>query len=239
MRTTTVKKKVNDIFIAVGIDWTKADSTQDGGSSLDYRFGISPDDFLAFAERDIQGSDTRAFVNGLSNAKRAIDAQTDIVLKCLGISADKIGKPKIQLLNDIGIMAPRIIKKIRDTRNFLEHEYRAPTKAQVQDAIDIATLFIAACSRTLLVFPEDVLIFNKDAEEDIIHLYKTMVSISADWDRKVLIVYGVVNTKLVTKKVNIRPDNELYLPLVRLFVAVLTEKNIPEALNGLREALRK
>ena len=237
MKSATIHKRTSDTFTSVGIDWEKAYAIIDGGDTLNYSFDITPNEFLQFSEKDFQGSDTRALINSLSNAKRAIDAQADVVLNCLGIKADVLSKPRIQLLNDLGIVAPRIIKKIRDARNLLEHEYKAPTRIQVEDAIDVATLFIAACSQTLYIFPNVVKIFNEDVETDNLHLFKTYVDISAHWPDKGLEIRGFVNTQpIVAKSVIIRSIDDLYFPFVRLFVAVNADDKV-NAENQVLEAL--
>lgn len=51
---------------------------------------------------------------------------------------------KFEVLNELGILAPRIIEKIRKARNILEHEYKLPNYDIVSDAIDIAILYDAA-----------------------------------------------------------------------------------------------
>ncbi|MEA2075447.1 MAG: hypothetical protein U9O85_06905 [Euryarchaeota archaeon] len=45
-----------------------------------------------------------------------------------------------------GIIAPQILKKINDKRNLLEHEFKKPSLEQVEDALDVATLFISYAS---------------------------------------------------------------------------------------------
>ena len=49
---------------------------------------------------------------------------------------------KIDFLNKVGVISPRILTKINKKRNLLEHEYRNPTEEEVEDALDVAILFI-------------------------------------------------------------------------------------------------
>ena len=116
---------------------------------------INPHDFISFAERDIAGTDeTQALVNCLTNAKRAIDAQVDGVLSALGFSVKRRSfKRRFDILRDIGVVAPRIIRKVRHARNLLEHDYVCPERKEVEDALDIATLFVLAIDRVFLLFP--------------------------------------------------------------------------------------
>jgi Domain of unknown function (DUF4926) len=64
------------------------------------------------------------------------------------------------LLTEIGVVAPRIVTKVIRARNYLEHQYRKPEKGQVEDAVDVATLFVAALERSLAIFPESFSLDN-------------------------------------------------------------------------------
>jgi hypothetical protein len=59
----------------------------------------------------------------------------------------------MSVLTEIGVVAPRIVTKVVHARNYLEHEYRKPGKEQVEDAVDVATLFVAGLERSLTSFP--------------------------------------------------------------------------------------
>jgi hypothetical protein len=63
-------------------------------------------------------------------------------------------------LTEIGVVAPRIVTKVIRARNYLEHQYRKPEKGQVEDAVDVATLFVAALERSLAIFPESFSLDN-------------------------------------------------------------------------------
>jgi hypothetical protein len=83
----------------------------DTGSTLDLEYEITPEDFLSFAEKDIMQDDVRGLVNGLSNAKRAIDCQVEKLLACLGLPSARSFPKKMGLLTEIGVVAPRIVTK--------------------------------------------------------------------------------------------------------------------------------
>jgi len=115
-------------------------------------FEIEADEFMKFAEADLQQETTQGLVNALSNAKRAIDCQVDTVLGCFGLLARRNFPQKINILNELGIVTPRIIKKVVKARNFLEHEYVNPEREQVEDAVDVATLFVVSLDKGLRNF---------------------------------------------------------------------------------------
>ncbi|WMW25116.1 hypothetical protein RE474_13690 [Methanolobus sediminis] len=117
-------------------------------------FSIKPDEFLHYAECNLNENTPHGLLDCLSNTKRAIECQIDSLLMylCLYSMAKKknLGFPaKIEILNDMGILSPRILTKINKTRNLLEHSYQIPDKEKVEDALDIAYLFIQNTGRYL------------------------------------------------------------------------------------------
>lgn len=115
-------------------------------------FDIMPIDFLTYAEADISTKDKGSLVNALSNTKRALDCQIEIIICEHGLQK-KLKKErwnfpkKIKFLREKRIVAPRVLEKINKTRNTLEHDFKKPTKDNVEDALDITTLFIGYCKQ--------------------------------------------------------------------------------------------
>jgi hypothetical protein len=158
---------LKEFIEAARIDWEDASVEPDSGPlTYDCKFNLTPEDFITFAKADIFSKDARALVNGLSNAKRAIDCQADLFILCLGLNPDKLkqqlGTAGLSELNDneskesdsplkfrflaaLGLATPAIISRMRRLRNMLEHDYRQPRRRDVCDAIDVAELFVQAC----------------------------------------------------------------------------------------------
>ena len=118
----------------------------------DVAFEIGANHFRDFAIEDSKIDSVYHRVNALSNVKRAIDCRIDELLYglCLHIKSEseKWNFPKkIQVLGDLGILAPRILQKINRKRNQLEHQYIEPTREDVEDAVDVATLFLGYTDR--------------------------------------------------------------------------------------------
>lgn len=117
-------------------------------SKIDFPYELISTDFLKFAKKDLQMGYEHCLITALGNIKKAIDCHLEMLLVSFGFSSEvkKRYKPsisaKIDILNDLGVIAPRILKKINDKRNLMEHEFIKPTKEDVEDALDIATLFI-------------------------------------------------------------------------------------------------
>lgn len=110
---------------------------------------LEPRDFLNFALEDSLTLDQeRSRVNCLTNCKRAIDAQIDRLIGRLGFLSLarkqqwRIPK-KLDFISQSGLLAPRIVRNINRLRNRLEHEFAPPRRREVEDALDVATLFVS------------------------------------------------------------------------------------------------
>lgn len=125
-----------------------------GNENIEVPFPIRAKEFLKSAEYDLSSEYDRHLVNALSNIKRAIDCQLDSLLFGFGLFEKSKKKKwhfpdKIVCLNKIGITSPRILERINQQRNLLEHEYTSPDKKRVEDALDVATLFLAYTDKFL------------------------------------------------------------------------------------------
>jgi hypothetical protein len=110
---------------------------------------LEPRDFLNFAVEDSTGLDKeKNLVNCLGNCKRAIDAQVDRLIGRLGFFplAKKQGwsiPKKLDFVFESGLVAPRILRNVNRLRNRLEHDHALPSRQQVEDALDVAMLFLS------------------------------------------------------------------------------------------------
>lgn len=144
---------------------TKTNDTIDSG------FIIKPDDFFSYAEKDLENNYDHNLINSLSNAKRALDCQVDSLLVAFGYYSYTKKKTmsfpkKIEIIKDVGILAPRILLKINKARNLMEHHYMKPTREQVEDFVDVVALFIASTDKFLYNF-NNFLEIRNDFKENI------------------------------------------------------------------------
>lgn len=65
---------------------------------------------------------------------------------------------KIERLRALGLLAPSLLRKVVNMRNILEHEYETPELEIVEEALDIASLFVMSASAMFIPF-DDVLEF--------------------------------------------------------------------------------
>ena len=142
---------------------------------------VKPIDYLNYARRDIVEGDTRALVNALTNVKRAVDCQLDVLLEMYGLlklsQKKRWGFPeKIEVIKKIGVVSPNILKLINSRRNQLEHYHKKPIKKEVVEFLDIAELFIELFKFRmhrieLLIDYDKGFAFWMDTENDTIHIY--------------------------------------------------------------------
>lgn len=128
-------------------------------------FPISSQEYLSFAKEDLKDSPPRGPVNALSNAKRALDARIDSVLIAFGLlkaaKAKQWNVPKkLSQIEKLGVVTPHVLTKLNSTRNLIEHEFHKPTLEQVEDFVDVVSLFHEATRIYLHSVPNDAQIMD-------------------------------------------------------------------------------
>jgi len=136
-------------------------------------FEVTPLEYLTFAKESLNSDNRKGLIDALTNAKRAIDCQIDSIITVLGYDFKKFNEgsfykftkqfintyyngktsigltDKIKLLNILNIMPTLLISKNRNLRNIIEHEYKLPKYEEVQEAIEIAELFIYSSNKKI------------------------------------------------------------------------------------------
>ena len=144
-----------------------------GGSALNSDFESDAEDFLQAAEDEFELID---YAGALNNANRAISCQIDEVLECLGYHwKRKQLREKLDLIARCGFAAPRILKRVNDARNLLEHEYVHPAPETTEEALDIATLFVNATRRHFQMFMGEFYVGNGAERIDQFHFRRELV----------------------------------------------------------------
>lgn len=133
-------------------------SSQVAGTGLYSKASPRPGLYRSFAERDLAEPDEpRTRVNALSNAKRALHLQVELLTHALGFerapnTRDRFPS-RLEFLEKCGMIAPRIISKISLLRNEVEHEYVVPERAVVEDYVDVVGLYLEASDKFVSSFP--------------------------------------------------------------------------------------
>ncbi|RQZ42410.1 hypothetical protein DIE16_02645 [Burkholderia sp. Bp9090] len=147
---------------------------------------ISAEQYLKFAENDLSdGESERHLVNALTNAKRALHLRMEDV--CLGFGFASYGGARsfprmVKYISDIGVTAPRILNRLNQLRNQVEHEYLAPSRSDVETFIDVTSLFSSSTQRWINRQPRDI-----EIHQDVVVDGETIIlnAMTFSWDNGV------------------------------------------------------
>lgn len=147
---------------------------------------ISAEQYLKFAESDLfDGESERHLVNALTNAKRALHLRMEDV--CLGFGfASFEGRrsfPRMtEFISNVGVTAPRILNRLNQLRNQVEHEFIVPNRSEVETFVDVSSLFVASTQRWINRQPSDI-----DVRQDVIVDGETitLIAMTFAWERGV------------------------------------------------------
>lgn len=120
-----------------------------GGWPQTPSFELLPRDFLDFAEKDLDTSNSvHSLINATSNLKRAVDCQLDYLLCTLNLDtyyrSQRLGVDrKLGLLKRAGIFRSRSLTKLNMLRNRLEHHYESPKIEDVEVYYDLVAAFVS------------------------------------------------------------------------------------------------
>jgi hypothetical protein len=152
---------IDTFFKEAKIDYTNLVIGIHDNINFQFKFPITPIEYLKFAQKDYKSGTTKDLINALSNAKRSIDCLIETVLKSLGIDPHNISSHGLTFCNDVllnlsdtikpnslklfcalGFAPSFLISEVRNLRNIVEHEYKIPDESDVIRAIEISELLI-------------------------------------------------------------------------------------------------
>jgi len=243
--------ELKELFKKLKFNWRNVCIDIDPRSLHVHQFQITPQDFLDYAREDFRCADARGIVNALTNAKRAIDCQTDTILDCFGFDPFRNlpatarsfindyqaihgrfeATQKLKLLQAIGAAPHGLLTRVRRLRHRLEHEYEFPDKDDVQEAIEVASLFIGATNYFVSRFENVPVLYSDEGfDPHIIIGYdqeKHVFTITAedDWGNKYF------------EEVKVGLNNKLYLSLLKLQGALGTGEGVKDSLQELLRAV--
>jgi hypothetical protein len=185
-------------------------------TNYDFPYKTSSAEFLTFAEDDLKEMGKRGNANALANAKRAVDSQIEAIIKVLGISKAKSFPNRIANINKVGLVAPRVLTRLSQLRNKLEHDFEIPEREVVEDFLDIASLFLEVTNWIFKEHASQFAIYDKTAHYDDLNGF--VVELREDKKSMNVTMYKT-NGKVASSIIN-NSDIE-YLPLLRL--SILTD----------------
>jgi len=236
----STSQELRDLIQMLGLkkDEVVADG-EPGGRILNHQFDVSPEEFLLQAERDFEAGGNSRRLNSLTNSKRAIEAQVDKIIFGVGYDPRTIAvRRKWELLKEIGFITPRILMRVNDSRNKLEHRYESPSDAEVEDALDLATLFIECGNRGVGSF----LLGNRDEYRDGDFDFPFKNELCVQFMDNGFLIWAFRNTpnapfgqvsnrrEYNVGELLIGPEEPIYKDLLRLGVAV--DREIPDKIEA-------
>lgn len=264
MRKKKVKQQISEwtelkisswenLFKHADLEWNDLQLSADGGVVLKFQYPLNSRFFLESAKRDLKEGDARGRINALSNAKRAIDCQTDSFLSAIGYSPKKLDKQidwrsseelkafvknrnrplKFQILESLGIVTPQIVTRVRSIRNLLEHEYKKPSLRDSKDAIDIASLYVRACQGEMNAFLEEVSLGYGRAKHPLgeeVPQRSITIALEDDSPIHLELTYWDFKNKEKTR-LQVSPGDAGYLGLIRILFTVRSGQGIEEAIS--------
>lgn len=242
-------------LLELKIDFSNLVIERLGGGALGTNSELTAKDFIRFAKTDIKEDSTKGLVNSLTNAKRAIDCQIDNALEEFGIDIndcaaeflikqlgiDKKNLPyKLKLVQALGLAPSGLTSKVRNLRNKLEHYYKIPKRNEVEEAIEIAELFILSMESKTKILDDHFIISSSNhnridtlkamnEKKYDIHFpshYNTQIIINFDSYAKKIELMPVKDDKQKRKTIY-KCDNGLYFYFLRL-INHLDEKSESE-----------
>lgn len=171
--TSTKSESLLKILLKLKLNFPNIHIAQTGGTGTNFDFEVRPIDFLKYAKKDFKNGDGRGLINAITNAKRAIDCQTDTILSIFNIKFDETlpkaaiqfiqltnntentnEKHNLKLIEALGLAPIGLISKVRRLRHSLEHYYEYPSLNETKDAIELAELYINATQNKIKMMYE-------------------------------------------------------------------------------------
>ena len=143
------------------------------------------------------------------------------MIKLLGIPKPKSIERKLLAVNQLGVLAPRILLKIHSFQKSSNNESNSKFVEQVENHLDISTLYIKSVTRLLCNFNQELQISSEGygiVSHGPLGSSNSGVMITFSGGIKPHIkVYGMINYKHV---MNYKVDSSQseYFPLLRAFV---------------------
>lgn len=202
-----------------------------GTDNVETDFQVRPADFLNFARHDLKDQSEHHLINTISNIKRSIECQIDSLLVGFGLfgkSKDERWSfpTKADHLNNVGVISPPLLNKINRIRNLVEHEYQRPNDEKVEDAFDVATLFLESSGRFLNSVCHELIVTHiSDKDSFVIQLdyKKEMIMLGEAFQ------YALINNDMfpdrpigVTKQIT--SDSVEYEEYLKFFLSLLPRR---------------
>lgn len=241
-----MSEQLKHLIDELKINRDQAVKVDSGGDRLHHSFEVDPRDFLDQAERDFEAGGNSTLLNSITNSKRAIHCQVDQALRAIGIESTNMNLPeKVRVMEETGFIFPRILKKVNQERNLLEHEYQRPDEKIVEEALDLAILFIETTNRRLDTFWHEFYVGNESRRIDTFTFFeylsfKMIKPKISNRDRPAFEVVGMQvssDGREIVDTVIVEPDEDISRDIVNLANTRDREAHVHKALERFFEEL--
>lgn len=159
---------MNPLITAFLSDPSDLDTSVSSGAIFRYPYPETPHDFLEYAEQELIEDTPLKRANCLGHIERALASQLDYFFFAYGLTdyakSNKWGNgKKLSLLGDLGLIPDRILHKVNEARNSLEHRYELPGKETVINSIDIVSIFVSMLDLFLFPAREEIEFYTKSS----------------------------------------------------------------------------
>lgn len=199
------------------LNWGNYEYESRVGDIIQFPFEIRSREFISYANKDLETEEKRGLIGALKNVKSAIDCQVDAILKVLGLKKGRNFPQKAEQINQLGLLAPRVLKRIVTMRNRLEHDFSLPERHQLEDAVDIATLFVEITDRIFRMFDVEF-VLGELKHNPILDLDKgSYLHFAFDKNNFIYTVVGKIDgISIFTETISNR--SELYVPILKMSI---------------------
>ena len=122
-------------------------SSKENPLHVEKKFDLSPRDYLAFAEEELNKNTSVSLINCVAHLKRALDCQLDSFFHVFNLfnlfkkRNLKIEK-KLQFIGAIGYLNSRSLIRLNSIRNKMEHHYAIPEIEDIEVYFDLITALV-------------------------------------------------------------------------------------------------
>lgn len=224
-----------EFLIEMDVDFNHLIATPAGGGFQLVDIEIKPIEFLTLAEQDYEKGGMAALINCITNAKRAITCQMDQLILSFGFNPYSWNIPKkLECLQRLGLLTPAILRKVSSTRNLLEHQYEKPTMEEVENGLDIATLFVMSNVALFNPFGDELEFgvdstWNEETKEFDVALYIGLESNK----NKVAYSCTIREKEKIKGEYDIINSDPLFFGFVKLAVSFELKYKIDEAFENI------
>lgn len=208
-------------MVPLGLDGMRQHLAEVKKTYPDYTMNIIKqyaDGDYVISEFIMQGTHKGEFIGIKPTIRNSLLQGLILIKYCLKAYTDKkkMAIPnKIDLLNRLGIIAPRILRKINKVRNTMEHDFYCPGIDEVQDFADVILLFISYTDKYLFETKKECELIDDESQ------FYCIPEFDRDEQKIIVDVRGSLQgTQTITFEAG-NENLELFIEFLRLYINLI------------------